>query len=150
VAVFATVYLLITAEWVHRVAAALGGAAVMLIIVASDAEHTLSPRRRVSTGTSSSFCWDDADRLGRMLIVAVLQRTRMFGYLAIWVAKRTLTLAVFAGLFVMAGALAPRRDRHSGRAAADAPGPAAAGRHVLLWAAATVSAIVDDIPRCSA
>lgn len=36
VAVFAGTYLLIITEWVHRVAAALGGAALMLAIGATD------------------------------------------------------------------------------------------------------------------
>lgn len=39
VAVFVAAYVLIATERVHRVAAALGGAAVMLLIGATDAEH---------------------------------------------------------------------------------------------------------------
>lgn len=38
-AVFVVAYVLIATERVHRVAAALGGAVVMLLIGATDAEH---------------------------------------------------------------------------------------------------------------
>jgi Na+/H+ antiporter NhaD/arsenite permease-like protein len=42
VAVFAAAYVLIATERVHRVTAALGGAVVMLVIGATDAEHAFS------------------------------------------------------------------------------------------------------------
>src|SRR5690606_21466436 len=38
VAVFAVAYLLIATEWVHRVKAALGGAVILLVLGATDAE----------------------------------------------------------------------------------------------------------------
>jgi Na+/H+ antiporter NhaD/arsenite permease-like protein len=57
VAVFVTAYILIATEWVHRVAAALGGAAIMLVIGATDAEHAFFLLMRGSTGTSSCCYW---------------------------------------------------------------------------------------------
>jgi Na+/H+ antiporter NhaD/arsenite permease-like protein len=82
VAVFVAAYVLIATEKVHRVAAALGGAAVMLLIGASDAEHAFfSPEAGVDWNVIVLL-------LGMMLIVAVLKRTGLFEYIAIWAAKR--------------------------------------------------------------
>ena len=82
VAVFGTAYVLIATERVHRVAAALGGAAVMLLIGATDAEHAFFSEE-------AGIDWNVIFLLlGMMLIVAVLQRTGVFEYLAIWSAKR--------------------------------------------------------------
>jgi Na+/H+ antiporter NhaD/arsenite permease-like protein len=82
VAVFTVAYILIATERVHRVAAALGGAAVMLLIGATDAEHAFFSEH---TGID----WNVIMLLlGMMLIVAVLLRTGVFEYLAIWAAKR--------------------------------------------------------------
>ncbi|GAA4461269.1 SLC13 family permease [Phytohabitans houttuyneae] len=82
VAVFAIAYLLIATERVHRVAAALGGAAVMLVIGATDAEHAFFSEE-------AGIDWNVIVLLiGMMLIVAVLKRTGAFEYLAIWAAKR--------------------------------------------------------------
>jgi Na+/H+ antiporter NhaD/arsenite permease-like protein len=82
VLVFIGAYVLIATERVHRVVAALGGAAIMLllrIVSADDAFH------RVDTGID----WEVVFLLlGMMLIVAVLRRTGLFEYLAIWSAKR--------------------------------------------------------------
>jgi Na+/H+ antiporter NhaD/arsenite permease-like protein len=82
VAVFVAAYVLIATERIHRVAAALGGAAVMLLIGATDAEHAFfSP--------DSSIDWNVIFLLlGMMLIVAVLRHTGLFEYVAIWAAKR--------------------------------------------------------------
>ncbi|MFI5907919.1 SLC13 family permease [Dactylosporangium sp. NPDC051541] len=82
VAVFAGAYVLIATEWVHRVAAALGGAVLMLLIGATDAGHAFfSPE--------SGIDWNVVFLLlGMMLIVAVLKRTGAFEYLAIWSVKR--------------------------------------------------------------
>ncbi|MEU8077847.1 ArsB/NhaD family transporter [Catellatospora citrea] len=82
VAVFAVAYLFIATEWVHRVAAALGGAVVMLLIGATDAEHAFfSPE--------SGIDWNVIMLLiGMMLIVAVLRRTGLFEFVAIWAVKR--------------------------------------------------------------
>jgi Na+/H+ antiporter NhaD/arsenite permease-like protein len=82
VAVFAIAYVLIATERVHRVAAALGGAAVMLVIGATDAEHAFFSEH-------AGIDWNVIFLLlGMMLVVAVLQRTGVFEYLAIWAAKR--------------------------------------------------------------
>jgi Na+/H+ antiporter NhaD/arsenite permease-like protein len=82
VAIFAVAYLLIATERVHRVAAALGGAALMLLIGATDAEHAFFSEE-------SGIDWNVIFLLvGMMLIVAVLKRTGAFEYLAIWAAKR--------------------------------------------------------------
>jgi Na+/H+ antiporter NhaD/arsenite permease-like protein len=82
VAVFVAAYILIATEWVHRVPAALGGAALMLLIGATDAEHAFfSPEAGID--------WDVIMLLiGMMLIVAVMRRTGLFEYLAIWAVKR--------------------------------------------------------------
>jgi Na+/H+ antiporter NhaD/arsenite permease-like protein len=82
VAIFAVAYVLIATEKVHRVAAALGGAAVMLLIGATDAEHAFFSEE-------AGIDWNVIFLLvGMMLIVAVLKRTGAFEYLAIWAAKR--------------------------------------------------------------
>ncbi len=82
VVVFAVAYVLIAADFVHRVAAALGGAVAMLLIGATDAEQAF-----FSAG--SGIDWNVIFLLiGMMLIVAVLRRTGMFEYLAIWAVKR--------------------------------------------------------------
>jgi Na+/H+ antiporter NhaD/arsenite permease-like protein len=82
VAVFAAAYVLIATERIHRVAAALGGAVVMLVIGATDAEHAFFDE---ATGIDWHVIFL---LLGMMLIVAVLKRTGAFEYLAIWAAKR--------------------------------------------------------------
>jgi Citrate transporter len=82
VAVFVTAYVLIATERIHRVAAALGGAAVMLLLGATDAEHAFySP--------DSGIDWNVVFLLlGMMIIIAVLKHTGLFEYVAIWAAKR--------------------------------------------------------------
>ncbi|MEV4566145.1 ArsB/NhaD family transporter [Nonomuraea sp. NPDC049419] len=82
VAVFLGAYALIATEKIHRVAAALGGAGIMLLIHATDAgaafydEHT-------------GIDWNVVFLLlGMMIIVGVLKQTGVFEYLAIWAAKR--------------------------------------------------------------
>jgi Na+/H+ antiporter NhaD/arsenite permease-like protein len=82
VAVFTIAYLLIATERVHRVAAACGGAAVMLVIGATDAGHAFFSEE-------SGIDWNVLFLLlGMMLIVAVLRRTGAFEYLAVWAVKR--------------------------------------------------------------
>src|SRR5687768_10166977 len=82
VAIFATAYALIATEKIHRVKAALGGAVVMLLIGASDAEHAFFSEE-------AGIDWNVIFLLlGMMLIVAVLARTGAFEYVAIWAAKR--------------------------------------------------------------
>ncbi|GAA4831816.1 ArsB/NhaD family transporter [Kitasatospora terrestris] len=81
-AVFAAVYVLIVTEWVHRVAAALGGAALMLAIGATD-------DRAAFFSTDTGIDWNVVFLLlGMMMIVGVLRRTGVFEYLAIWSVKR--------------------------------------------------------------
>ncbi|GAB4054334.1 ArsB/NhaD family transporter [Catellatospora paridis] len=81
-AVFAVAYVFIATEWVHRVAAALGGAVVMLLIGATDAEHAFFSEE-------SGIDWNVIMLLiGMMLIVAVLRRTGLFEFVAIWAVKR--------------------------------------------------------------
>jgi Na+/H+ antiporter NhaD/arsenite permease-like protein len=82
VAVFTVAYVLIATEKIHRVAAALGGAAVMLLIGATDAHHAFFAEE---TGIDWNVIFL---LLGMMLIVAVLKRTGAFEYLAIWAVKR--------------------------------------------------------------
>jgi Na+/H+ antiporter NhaD/arsenite permease-like protein len=82
VAVFAGAYALIATEKVHRVAAALGGAVLMLLIGATDAHHAFFSEH-------SGIDWNVVFLLlGMMLIVAVIKRAGVFEYLAIWAAKR--------------------------------------------------------------
>jgi Na+/H+ antiporter NhaD/arsenite permease-like protein len=82
VAVFAIAYALIATERVHRVAAALGGAVIMLLIGATDAEHAFFSEE-------AGIDWNVIFLLlGMMLIVAVLKRTGVFEYVAIWATKR--------------------------------------------------------------
>src|SRR5687768_14842635 len=82
VAIFATAYALIATERVHRVAAALAGAVLMLLIGTTDAEHAFFSEE-------AGIDWNVVFLLlGMMLIVAVLQRTGVFEYIAIWAAKR--------------------------------------------------------------
>jgi Na+/H+ antiporter NhaD/arsenite permease-like protein len=82
VAVFTAAYVLIATEWVHRVKAAVGGAVILLVIGATDAEHAFFSEE-------SGIDWNVIFLLiGMMLIVAVLKRTGLFEYLAIWSAKK--------------------------------------------------------------
>jgi Na+/H+ antiporter NhaD/arsenite permease-like protein len=82
VAIFAAAYALIATEKIHRVAAALGGAVLMLLVGATDAEHAFFSEE-------SGIDWNVIVLLlGMMIIVAVLKRTGAFEYLAIWAVKR--------------------------------------------------------------
>jgi Na+/H+ antiporter NhaD/arsenite permease-like protein len=82
VAVFAVAYVLIATERIHKLLAALGGAAVLLALGVTDSEHAFySP----DTGVD----WNVIFLLfGMMVIVGVLRRTGVFEYVAIWAAKR--------------------------------------------------------------
>jgi Na+/H+ antiporter NhaD/arsenite permease-like protein len=82
VAVFAGSYALIISERIHRVAAALGGAGLMLLVGATD---DTSAFYSVDSGVD----WNVVFLLmGMMMIVGVLRRTGLFEYLAIWSAKK--------------------------------------------------------------
>ncbi|BBA97129.1 putative citrate transporter [Actinacidiphila reveromycinica] len=82
VAVFAGTYALIISERVHRVAAAMGGAALMLLVGATDGKAAFYSER-------SGIDWNVIFLLmGMMMIVGVLKRTGLFEYLAIWSVRR--------------------------------------------------------------
>ena len=82
IAVFTIAYVLIATERIHRVAAALGGAAVMLALGITDAEAAFFSEE-------SGVDWNVVFLLlGMMVIVGVLRQTGIFEYLAIWAAKR--------------------------------------------------------------
>jgi Na+/H+ antiporter NhaD/arsenite permease-like protein len=82
IAIFAGAYVLIATERVHRVAAALGGAAAIVVIGAADADSAFfSPDTGVDWNVIFLL-------LGMMVIVGVLRQTGVFEYLAIWAAKR--------------------------------------------------------------
>ncbi|MEO3798193.1 ArsB/NhaD family transporter [Nonomuraea sp. B10E15] len=82
VAVFLCAYALIATEKIHRVAAALGGAGLMLLIHATDAGAAFFDEH---TGIDWNVIFL---LLGMMVIVGVLKQTGIFEYLAIWAAKR--------------------------------------------------------------
>jgi Na+/H+ antiporter NhaD/arsenite permease-like protein len=82
VAVFLGAYALIATEKIHRVAAALGGAGIMLLIHATDAGAAFFSEE---TGIDWNVIFL---LLGMMVIVGVLKQTGIFEYLAIWAAKR--------------------------------------------------------------
>ncbi|RJL22077.1 ArsB/NhaD family transporter [Bailinhaonella thermotolerans] len=82
VAVFVVVYALIATEKVHRTAAALGGAGLLLLVHATDAEAAFFDE-------DSAIDWNVIFLLlGMMVIVGVLRMTGVFEYVAIWAAKR--------------------------------------------------------------
>jgi Na+/H+ antiporter NhaD/arsenite permease-like protein len=82
IAIFLVAYTLIATERVHRVVAALSGAALMLLLQILDANEAF---HEPATGID----WEVIFLLlGMMLIVAVLRQTGLFEYLAIWSAKR--------------------------------------------------------------
>jgi Na+/H+ antiporter NhaD/arsenite permease-like protein len=82
VAVFTVAYALIATEKIHRVRVALGGAVLMLLLGATDAEHAFF-------SSDAGIDWNVLVLLlGMMLIVAVLRRTGLFAYVAIWSVKR--------------------------------------------------------------
>ncbi|MFI5660914.1 ArsB/NhaD family transporter [Streptomyces sp. NPDC051684] len=82
IAVFVGAYALIISEKVHRVAAALGGAGLMLAIGATDDSAAFYSEE-------SGIDWNVIFLLtGMMMIVGVLKKTGMFEYLAIWAVKK--------------------------------------------------------------
>ncbi|WP_336245669.1 ArsB/NhaD family transporter [Nonomuraea sp. SYSU D8015] len=82
VAVFLAAYALIATEKIHRVVAALGGAGIMLLIHATDAEAAFFSEL---TGIDWNVIFL---LLGMMVIVGVLKLTGIFEYLAIGAVKR--------------------------------------------------------------
>lgn len=83
VAAFVAAYVLIATERIHRVAAALFGAAAMVLLGVVDAEVAFFSE---ATGVDWNVIFL---LLGMMVIVSVLKQTGVFDYLAIWAAKRT-------------------------------------------------------------
>jgi Na+/H+ antiporter NhaD/arsenite permease-like protein len=82
VSVFVGAYVLIATERVHRVVAALAGAGVMLLLRVVGSEEAFH-------GVDTGVDWEVIFLLlGMMVIVAILRRTGLFEYLAIWSAKR--------------------------------------------------------------
>ncbi|MEV6236693.1 ArsB/NhaD family transporter [Lentzea sp. NPDC051838] len=103
VAVFVGAYVLIATERVHRVAAALGGAALMLALGLTNGEtafHSLD----------AGVDWNVVFLLlGMMIIVGVIKQTGLFEYLAIAAAKRAkgkpfAVLAMFVVITAVASA----------------------------------------------
>jgi len=82
VGVFAGAYILIASEKVSRVTVALVGAALMVVIGATDGEA-------IFFSQEAGIDWNVIFLLlGMMMIVGILQQTGVFEYLAIWAAKR--------------------------------------------------------------
>ena len=79
---FVAAYVLIATERIHRVAAALWGAAAMVLLGVVDA-HT------AFFSEETAIDWNVIGLLlGMMIIVSVVKQTGVFEYLAIWSAKR--------------------------------------------------------------
>jgi Na+/H+ antiporter NhaD/arsenite permease-like protein len=82
IVVFLSAYVLIVSEKIHRVAAALAGAGLMLAIGATDDKSAFYSEH-------SGIDWNVIFLLlGMMVIVGVLKKTGLFEYLAIWAVKR--------------------------------------------------------------
>ena len=104
IVVFAAAYVLIATERIHRVAAALGGAAAMVVIGVVDAKVAFYSER---TGVDWNVIFL---LLGMMVIVGVLRQTGVFEYVAISAAKRArgrpfLIMALLIVLTAVASAL---------------------------------------------
>ncbi|GAA5002253.1 SLC13 family permease [Actinopolymorpha pittospori] len=82
ISIFVLAYVLIATERIHRVAAALGGAALMAVAGIVDAHSALFAEE---TGVEWNVIFL---LLGMMIIVSILKQTGLFQYLAIWAAKR--------------------------------------------------------------
>ena len=106
VVIFVGTYVLIATEWVHRVAAALVGAALMVVIGATDAESAFFSE-------DTAVDWNVVFLLlGMMIIIGVLKQTGLFEYLAIWAAKRArgrpfAIMAMLCTITAVASALLP-------------------------------------------
>jgi Na+/H+ antiporter NhaD/arsenite permease-like protein len=82
IAAFSAAYVLIATERIHRVAAALWGAAAMVVLGVADARSAFFSEE---TGVDWNVIFL---LLGMMVIVGVLRRTGVFEYVAIWAVKR--------------------------------------------------------------
>jgi Na+/H+ antiporter NhaD/arsenite permease-like protein len=83
VIIFVAAYALIVTERVHRVAAALAGAAAMALLGIVDAQTAFFSEE---TGIDWNVIFL---LLGMMIIVGVIRQTGLFEFLAIWAAKRS-------------------------------------------------------------
>lgn len=104
VAAFVAAYVLIATERIHRVAAALSGAAAMVLLGVVDAQVAFFSEE---TGVDWNVIFL---LLGMMVIVSVLKQTGVFDYVAIWAAKRTrgrpfATLVMLVTITAVASAL---------------------------------------------
>ena len=81
-AIFVGAYVLIATEWVHRIAAALGGAALMLALGLTDAQAAFFSH---DTGIDWNVIFL---LLGMMVIVGIVKTTGLFEAVAIYAAKR--------------------------------------------------------------
>jgi len=73
---------LIATEWVHRVRAALGGAAAMFLLGATT-------RQEAFFSAETGIDWTVILLLfGMMVVISVVKQTGLFEYLAIWAGKR--------------------------------------------------------------
>ena len=82
VVAFVAAYVLIATERIHRTAAALIGAAAMVLLGAANAETAFFSEE---TGVDWNVIFL---LLGMMVIVSIVRRTGVFEYLAIWSAKK--------------------------------------------------------------
>ena len=104
VAIFVVTYALIATERIDRVAAALGGAAALVVVGIVDAETAFfSPDAGVDWNVIFLL-------LGMMIIVGVFKQTGLFEYLAIWAAQRSgghpyRLMVLLAGTTALASAL---------------------------------------------
>ena len=99
VAAFVAAYVLIATERIHRVAAALSGAAAMVVLGVVNS-HVAFFSEETGVDWNVIFLL-----LGMMIIVGVLRQTGVFEYLAIVTAKRARgrPFAIMAGLMVLTG-----------------------------------------------
>ncbi len=79
---FFAAYALIATERIHRVAAALWGAAAMVVLGVADV-HSAFFSERTGIDWNVIFLL-----LGMMILVGVVRQTGVFGFIAIWAAKR--------------------------------------------------------------
>lgn len=101
---FVAAYVLIATERIHRVAAALVGAAAMVVLGAVDARSAFFSQE---TGVDWNVIFL---LLGMMIIVGVVRETGVFEFLAIWAAKRArgrpfVVLVMLAMITAVASAL---------------------------------------------
>ncbi|QDP96902.1 ArsB/NhaD family transporter [Microlunatus elymi] len=104
--IFVAVYFFIATEKLPRVTVALAGAAAMVLIGATDAEHSFFSEE---TGVDWNVIFL---LLGMMIIVGILRQTGIFEFLAIWAAKRARgrPFVIMAMMIVITGVLSAFLD----------------------------------------